>query len=271
MTNGRIRAASFLEVVIGLFLLTIVFVSICTLVVRAFAVQAKTNQVIKACQMAETVASEVRSWATEPAHFLSDWSGLNTTWSYPEFSGLEARVTVGTGGDLHQGLYSPATAFESPLAVEAKKLLTSFVPVQIQVFDEQDNRMADLYLKIAEPPRELAANPRVTVRTVAGSTTLGRDEVVDFEAELTDENGRVIEDVVFTWSLVPMTGNGTLLNESPKGRTVQLQHVYFAQSGVTVLQMYSSGTVGVLVRAVYRGREITNGSLAAPDTIVQLL
>ena len=77
MTNGRIRAASFLEVVIGLFLLTIVFVSICTLVVRAFAVQAKTNQVIKACQMAETVASEVRSWATEPAHFLSDWSGLN--------------------------------------------------------------------------------------------------------------------------------------------------------------------------------------------------
>ena len=47
MTNGRIRAASFLEVVIGLFLLTIVFVSICTLVVRAFAVQAKTNQVIK--------------------------------------------------------------------------------------------------------------------------------------------------------------------------------------------------------------------------------
>jgi len=265
------RAVSFLEVVIGLFLLAIVFISVCTLVVRAFALQSQTNQVIKATQMAETVASEVRSWATEPDQFISDWSGLETSRRYPEFPGLEARLRVGSGGELHQVLYSPATSFEAPLLAESKRLETSFVPVQVEVYDERENKLAELYLKVGEPPRELPANPALEVRTISGSTTLNRDEVVEFEAELKDENGRVIEDVVFTWSLVPFTGNGTLLNQSPKGRTAQLQHVYFVQSGVTVLQMYSSGTVGVLVRAVYRGREITNGPAAAPDTVVQLL
>ncbi|MEW6282900.1 MAG: hypothetical protein AB1758_30085, partial [Candidatus Eremiobacterota bacterium] len=89
-----------------------------------------------------------------------------------------------------------------------------------------------------------------------GPDPVPRDEEVEFEARLYDASGNQIRDAMFEWYVVPVTGNGTLVDGGPRtGTTRRVKHCY-ALNPSTGVWRHAPGIIRLRARTRYHGVEI---------------
>ena len=209
------------------------------------------------------VMQQIRSWARNPANYDDpNWAPYNgVELTDPDFPGFLARVDCQPAG---RDLLSPSSELETMHGALAHRLDKAVVPVRVTVVWGQPEQRLPLVSLVGEPERELAAGPNVLVQRVSGPPDpvpeLGE---IGFTAQLLDSGGNPIPNVAFSWSLLPVTGNATLLvNAAPRdGSAMGLKHEYEWNPLMSPPQVGPiSGEVRLEAVCRYRGRKIVNAA-----------
>lgn len=183
------------------------------------------------------------SWGTQVQTVIID----------PEF---EATFEV-----LREPALAASTSFEQRFPAAQRLQLGERVRVDITVRGLGQTARSVCWL--SDPPRRLhAANPlRITQVSLptplpAYSPPANTTEGV-FRAALYDQYDHPIQSATFTWSVLPLDGNGTLLWDQDlgdrSGRTARLRNWVSNQFGDPTIQ---AGSVLVECQTIYRGQEI---------------
>jgi hypothetical protein len=215
------------------------------------------------------VMQQVRSWAREAANYDSDWSAYQgAELTDPDYPGFVARVACQPGG---RDLLCPSSELEGMYGSTAYSIPRATVPIRVTVIWGQPEQQLSLVSQIGEPERELPADPSVLVSRVSGpGDPVPPAAEVGFTAQLRDSAGDPIPGVSFSWSLVPVTGNATLLKGSaPRdGSAMTLKHEYEWNPLMSPPQVGPiSGEVRLEAVCRYRGRKIVHA--AAVPVILQ--
>lgn len=110
-------------------------------------------------------------------------------------------------------------------------------------------RTLSIFGLVTEPPRRLAS----FALTPSGATSLG-SEPLTLQVQGRDPEGRDIGDLVYTWEVIPLSGNITLkLLDQGNGSKVELTNSYTFPDGV---RRRTGGRVRIRVRATCGGREL---------------
>lgn len=155
-----------------------------------------------------------------------------------------------------------STSFEQRFAAPQRLQLGERLRVDITVTGLDQTARSVCWL--SDPPRRLhAVNPlRITQVSLpsplpAYSPPASTVEGL-FEGVLYDQYDHRIESATFTWNVIPIDGNATLLWDQDlgdrSGRTARLRNWVSNQMGDPTIQ---PGSVLVECQTVYRGREIT--------------
>jgi len=225
----KLRGVSLMEAVVAIFILAGGSLACFTLLIQAFRYQFGSESTNSAVLLAERTLGAIRSWATHPDHFDSDWSVYaHQSVQLAEFPGLEARVSVGDLEDTHANVKGTARVVEVVVMRNSRRVVA----------------MTGL---MTSPPRRPRATDALQVRPLSPAASLGADQVVEYRAALYDVNDRPIPGVSFEFSqqgLAPTPGAGSLNLQLPDG--VKLTHA-LSPSG------HDPGQLQVLARARYRG------------------
>lgn len=257
---SRVRGLSLAETVLALFLLTAGCLMMVQLFHQASRADRRTQQVESAIALGEKTLARVRSWASQPANFDSNWAAWNTTLTDPEFPSLTAQVSSQAAG---RALASPATRLEQPYGAQGRQLARMVVPVKVEVsWGTAARDRLVLFTYCAAPAHPLAANPQVEVSNVPGAPLVA-NSVAQVTAKLRDGAGQELTGMTFNWSLIPVTGNGSLRPdlETRTGQSMSLQNMCYLPTGQ---QAILPGEAAIAVQCRYRGRVISN---FLPDTL----
>lgn len=251
---ARPRGLSLAETVLALFLLTAGCLMMVQLFHQASRADRRTQQVESAVALGEKTLARVRSWASQPANFDSNWATWNTTLSDPDFPGLTVTMTSTPAG---RPLASPASRLEVPYGSNARQLSRLVIPVRARVSwgnGPQENLTLITYC--AAPAHPMAANAKVELSNLPASP-LNANQVAQVNAQLRDGAGQPLTGVTFNWSIVPVSGNGSLRPDlqDRTGQAMSLQNMCYLPTGQ---QAIIPGEAGLSVQARYRGRIYSN-------------
>ncbi|MBN9415010.1 MAG: hypothetical protein J0I12_06195 [Candidatus Eremiobacteraeota bacterium] len=248
---ARARGLSLAETVLALFLLTAGCLMMVQLFHQATRADRRTQQLQNAITLGEKTLARVRSWASQPNNFDSNWAPWNTTLTDPDFPGLEVEVTALPSG---RALASPASRLELPYGAKGRRLARLVVPVKVRVRWGSEN--LTLFTYCAAPAHPMAANAQVELSNLPAAP-LSANQVAQVNAQLRDGAGQPLTGVTFNWSLIPVTGNGSLRPDlqDRSGQAMSLQNMCYLPTGQ---QAILSGEAAVAVQARYRGRIYSN-------------
>ena len=240
------RAFTLLETVLALFALVAAIVSLANLLYPLLHYQSRAEQQAMAGVAAERLLEEMRAAAATPAGFSGLTAAYNgTAHTYPEFPDVSLLAEV-----QPYRTFNPSRSLESPFA--SPKTVNGSL-LRIRATASWSGKTLRLTSLVGEPPRLPAA---VTV-SVVGGTTLSPGATTDLTAELRDASGP-IPDVTFSWSIRPVSGNGTIVPLTRDGATARLTNVYTDPSGSPI---QAPGAVIVECRAIYYGVELPGTSV----------
>jgi hypothetical protein len=249
------RGVSFGEAVVAIFLILSSVIVTVTLFHSGMRYASSSQRRALAAVYGRKVMQQIRGWARVPANFDSDWSTYNNVvLTDPDYPGMEAQVDcVPTGREL----LCPASELERDYGPRANSMERSVVPVRVQIDWGISGREVRLVSLVGAPERGLPATLQV-INTGGGLVApLG---IVDFTTQLNDSASQPIPDVTYSWSILPITGNATLLKDiAPRdGSTMQLKHEYEWNPLMTPPQIGPiSGQIEVEVVCRYRGTEVS--------------
>lgn len=244
----RRRGVSLLETVIALFILLGVLTFTLELYARSLREQTKIERNERAAFFTDNVLSRLRHWARDPVHFDSDpWADFSN-YSDPAFPGFSARVRTRWSATM-----TPCTAQESERpSARQRQLNKTLKTATIEIFFEGET-LLEVSTLFNEPQRPLAADATVVVRRVSTTTgLLAADETLRHSAQLIDDNGRQIEDVAFSWSIQPLTGNAHISQQARDGSWGELTNAYPIPPSQRV---YTGGECQAIASARYAGVE----------------
>lgn len=209
------------ETVLALFLLTATMLLFVSSFHRALAYRRWSERQLEATLLARSELDRLRLWARDPAHFDSDWSAVLGSRTRADHPGLQISVYRGSVREL----FSPASPLESPLG-DPRRFPASAYPVAVQVGWSGGPRDRVRLTSLVTEPDRLAPADSLTVRVdrVSGPTPLSGQQEADFRATALLPGGAPV-DAMFVWSLVPLSGNASLLPPiSRDGRQVRLKN-----------------------------------------------
>lgn len=220
------RGFSLLELMISILLLLAGFGVFAALFQSGLQHSSVTNTRSKAALIAQNQIEEIRVWAQQPngaGYNFDDWSSWSS-YSAPaaEDSAFTVEVSV-----QDWTLANPCTQFEAP---HSDQRLLSACTKKVGVTVRWTQGEVELTTLIGEPRRELGS-PSLIIAPSSG-VSLGPNESADFTVQAFDAGGQAILDPFFDWSLVAVTGNGTLLETSRSGVSCRLTHHYTLPNGV---------------------------------------
>lgn len=257
------RGSLLLESILAVFLLLTGVIIFGGFFQRSAQMERNQERLAVQIELAENTMAEIRTWATEPRNYHSDWSAWNgrtiTSSSHPEIS---ATITCpGTGREL----FSPCSELEANYSAStARKIAKAVVPVEILV-EAPPLKPLSIFTQVS-PPRSVLGNGVVLqVTRTSGTEPISRNGQATYRAELQDSSGNVIPGVTVQWFLTPQSGNGTLEVPERNGNRA-IVHNYFRLPGGGV--GFASGSVLVRARVRYHGQMVQNG--VDPTTVVQL-
>lgn len=255
---ARARGLSLTETVVALFLLT----AGCLMMVQLFHQGARagrrTQQVESAIALGEKTLAQVRSWASQPANFDSNWATWNTTLNDPDYPGLQVEVSARASG---RPLASPASRLELPYAANARRLDRLVIPVKARVlWGNGPQDQLTLFTYCAAPAHPMDATAKVQLTNLPAP--LDANAVAQTNAELRDRAGQPLTGLTFHWSVLPITGNASLRPDlqNRSGQAMSIQNLCYLPTGQ---QAILDGEADLTVQARYRGRIYTNN----PDRI----
>lgn len=223
--------SSLLEAVIALFLMTTIMILSFQLFHSASYHQSDSEDRLVAISLASAKIAELRIAAAEIEQFrnsLLSFRGVDSDRSHPKFV-----VTVETSDYGEGPLYSPSSSHESlfraspvnglfpSVTDDRRSMVHSTLTATVKVSWSKDRgQPVSLTTLLREPPRivervEIAQN---------GSSTLSYGESVEFAAQVWDSSGSQIDDAVLSWTVVPVSGYGTVY-QTRDGRRAALRYV----------------------------------------------
>jgi Tfp pilus assembly protein PilV len=263
---GTLRAVSLAEAIVAIFLIVSAVMVSTSLFHSGLRYTRMTQTRAMAGMYGRKVMQEIRSWARQPANYDSDWSTYQGAELVdPDYPGFVARVACLAAG---REALSPSLGLEEMYGARAYRLPRASVPVRVNVAWGQPEQTLTLMSLVGEPERELDEDPTVVIQRVSGPAgPVPPRAEVGFTAQLRDSNGDPIPGIRFSWSLLPVTGNATLLKGSlPRdGSAMTLKHEYEWNPLMSPPQVGPiSGEVRLEAVCRYRGRRIVN---AAPVVV----
>lgn len=194
------RALSLVEVVISLFLLSFVALGVLSMARMAFVVQRRNEHMLEATQIAQSAVSEIRVWASDPDHYLGNWSAYNNQTlpsPLPEYTvGVRCRPTG-------QALDSPCAALEAQwdgTSQGVRRMPRAVVPVEVTVaWGTRSTDAVTLFAYVGEPKRDLTGHQVVFTGPVPNSVNMNQSAT--YTAEVRDAQGRPFENLLFRWSV----------------------------------------------------------------------
>jgi len=205
---------SLLEAVIATFLLLASFLVIVNLFHQGLKYSVRIENQQLAAMVAERQLEQMRSWSEKGSAGVYNFDTLisvyNGTSSVPtDYSQFTVTTSV-----VNSLLYSPSTTLEKGLAtsptVVTREIQNSARKVDVRVV-WGSNQVAVTSL-FSRPTTDFAASNPIQV-TLVGSATLplGQDLSADFKAQARDTNNQPVTDLTYQWEIVPVSGNGTLV------------------------------------------------------------
>lgn len=239
------RGLSLAETIIAIFLLVASFLVITNLFHAGLRYIHKVEARHLAVLVAQNKIEEVRDWARLAANFqafgtLDGDSGSDTL--YPGYTWrLEVEDLVAR---------SPSTRMEEIAPGQERELRSTLKKLEVSV--DWETESITLVTYVAAPTGEWRPTTPLVMTAVGGiPNPVPVGGTIDFQVQGFGTSGP-LDDLMFRWSVRPLTGNGTITAQSRDGRTATFQNSYLGLS--------TGGTVEVEVRAVYRGQERIVGS-----------
>ncbi len=210
------------EVVLAIFLLTAVVLMFVGTFHRALGYRRWSQRQMEATLLARSELDQLRLWARNSTNFSSDWStkiGSKTRPDHPGFTVLTERGPA-------RELLSPASSLEVPSG-DPRRFPASAFPVAVEVAWSANGPRDRVRLTtlISEPNRlDPADDLTIRLDRVSGPNPLSGQQEADYRATALLPGGAPV-DAMFFWSVVPMTGNATLLPPiSRDGRQVRVKN-----------------------------------------------
>lgn len=247
-----------METVISLFLMLGVFTFTMEMYSRSLNHLSRVDRQARATRFADNVMTEIRVWARDPDNFRSpQWNRFRSV-SDPDFPGFEARTRV----DLVEKFASTRELETQRPASRQVKMSETFKRVELEVLWDGTS-LFEIATLLAEPARQPHATEPVVVTPLSPlGTGLPPEGTASFKAVLVDTSGEEIEDVKFSWSVEPVTGNGTITDQTRDGLEGTLTNVYIVPPGSRI---YVPGTCRVVASAQYFGQTCEGVS---PDVVM---
>jgi type II secretory pathway pseudopilin PulG len=255
LSHGR-RGFTILESVIASFLLVTAIALAVLLVDSTLQAQAQNERRLAAVRAAENALEEIRAEAA--LGYSSMESRLNGgTWTSSDSSvDLFTHVTK-------QPVVVPNDSLESDYPVTAslpdvgKKILQNSIlklEVEARYGQAEGDRVSLIGYIVDSRPNDYY----VSILPRSGGVIAAPYNTLDFEALAVDASGQRIEDLLFSWYVEPVDSFGTIHQVSRDGMTCVYKNTYEDYNGQFVS---TPGKCILVVRAVYKGREKTYGTL----------
>ena len=199
--------------------------------------------------LAQEKLEEIRAWAADPDNYEGSWGIYdNKTFVVPAYPAFTVRTTL-----VDEVLASPSSLLEDnhPLA-ERRLMASACKDVTVECWwGTQATERTTLVSRVARPARTFR-NVNPIVITGAAPVPLPQDDTASFTVQGFDVNDNEIENLTFSWSVLPDSGNGSVVNESRDGRSASIGNWLYAIDGVT--RTYAPGKCELRVEARYEGR-----------------
>ncbi|MGE0494479.1 MAG: hypothetical protein AB7S38_35040 [Vulcanimicrobiota bacterium] len=240
---------SLLEAIFAMFYLSSAILVIAHLLDAGLQAGLKVEQQLTATAIARNELSKLRAEAVTRQGFdaLANYDGTPRSSGEPGFS-----VSIITE-PFHQ--YSPCSAVELAYPADQRRELTSStrkVRVRVSWGNTQGSKV-QLVSLIAAPPPEVES---LQLKGVTVPNPINPDELADFTVQAEDSDGKPVPDLFYEWSVVPGSGNGTVI-PSRDGRTCQFVHRYRIPPS-TDLYFSLGSSCGVEAATTSGGRLVTD-------------
>ena len=225
----------------AIFVLMVVFVMFGSLFQWVLSSSRKGDQQATAAALASNRLAELRLWAAQA-------SGSSDNFRSGPWASLATPVEVQPGYRVSVELiaaacYSPCNSMESLFATPRE---ASNACKRVRVRVSWSNNSYDLYSQLAAP--QVAPHLPLTTNIQISqnfSGTLISGASGQLTAQARDANGQPIEDLVYTWNVLPETGTGSLLDLDRNRHRVSLTN----DNPLTL----NGSTLKVAASAYYRG------------------
>lgn len=195
------RALSLAEVVMSVFLLSFVALAVSSMASMAFRAQRRNEHVLSATLAAQTVIAQIRVWAQNPDHYLSNWADYdNKSFAAPNLPDNTVKVRCLPKG---RSLDSPCQALEAqwvsaPAGV--RRMPRPVVPVEVTVaWSPARGDSVTLVAYIGEPKRDIT-NAQVQV-VGPNPTSLANGQTASYSVTVNDAQNRPLDNLLFRWSV----------------------------------------------------------------------
>ena len=250
------RGLSLAETVLSLFLLAFSIILCTNLFHVGLRYSGRVEQEAVATLIAQKKLAEIRAWASTrvPGGFhFDDWTPYaNFTTNDPDQPGYLINVVARPAP-----LLDPCTSFGALfLPANQTRLQASYQKVTATVTWGAGPGIA-LTTLIGDPVREWRVNtPLVITQISLAGNPLPRSQDAVFKVEGYDSDNRLIPDLMYNWYVVPLTGNGTITNQSPGHSQVTLTHKIRLLNGNWGFAPGPS-SCALRARSIFRGQERT--------------
>ena len=248
------RAFTLIETVIASFILGLAFVAFIMLYHRALAYGAQSEARTAASRAGWRRIEALRQWSTEGDNFeKGDWAGMSTPVADSDDPQFLTSVFL-----INRSVLSPSTDLESLFPGNTIDFTNSVRGIRLRV-QWGSSQEFNIYTQIAAPrrppKRPLSQAIVVTLKTSGGNLAVGGTS--DFEAQALDLNDKPIVDLVYSWSVLPGTGNGQVVALDRMGRKSRFTNLVLLRNGTSVGN-YGSGPLQCQVEAWarYQGLEL---------------
>jgi len=243
---------SLLEAIVATFLLLSSFLIIVNLFHSGMRYNTRIENQQLAAMLAERHLEQLRSWSELSTAGVYHYDNLVAIYhgatsvpaDHPTFT-LSTRV-------VDEQLYSPSSTLELglPPGTLLRRLNGSARKVEV-VVSWTGSQVAVTSL-FSRPPADFRALNAITVSPVGSpSLPLAQNASADFRAEAFDSNDQAIPGLTYQWEIVPIDGNGTLV-QARDGSTATLTNAVDVAGEV----YHTGGSLYVRASARYHGRTV---------------
>jgi Tfp pilus assembly protein PilV len=249
---GRLscRGISLLETVIAIFILLTAFTFVAALYASSLSHLREAESKEEANRLLLNTMDDLRVWARDPANYASAvWAPyLSVTDSgFPDF---EVRVQTSP-----VRIAASCDAFEASKPVSERVTLNDSAKRVTAEVRHKGRVLTQLTTILPEPERTIRVADPIVVQPISGlSIPLAREEEAVFQATLIDSAGDAVNDVSFSWAVVPSTGNASIFEVNPARDQGTLKNTNHYYAGPVY---YTGGKCRVEATATYQGIQYT--------------
>lgn len=255
--QGTFRAVSLVEAVLSTFLLLTALLLAVYVFDSSLKWEASNEKRVVAATLAESALAQIREVGGREFSDLLNFD--NQELPFPDYPGFKVTVSVkeanlATSCVALEDQYPVSAPFPQPVGKFLKKSATN-TTVTVSWNDPTPDSVA-VSERIASLREITDFDVKITTEAggpVNGIQTLTSGQTLNFKAKayIDNDEGKIIDDLQFTWYVEPITGFGSISHVSRDGLLCQYINSYKNYQGQV---QYAYGHCNLTAQATYQGR-----------------